>query len=72
MRDLFDHLEELPAPARRVCQRFTRILNDGEYSAFDVCASFLAALKTDGYTFDIGLDGIPTNLRKINPLERTK
>ena len=72
MRDLFNHLEELPTPVRRVCQRFTRILNDGEYNAFDVCASFLAALKTDGYTFDISHDGIPINLRKVNPLERTQ
>ena len=66
MRDLFDHLEELPAPARRVCKRFARILADGEYNAFDVCTSFLKALKNDGYTFDIGLDGVPTNLRKIS------
>jgi len=71
MRDLFDHLDELPTPVRRVCKRFGRILADGEYNAFDVCASFLAALKTDGYTFDIGLDGVPTNLRKIN-MEPTK
>jgi hypothetical protein len=71
MRDLFDHLEELPTPVRRVCKRFSRILADGEYNAFDVCASFLAALKTDGYTFDYGLDGVPTNLRKIN-MEPTK
>ena len=66
MRDLFDHLEELPTPARRVCNRFARILADGEYNAFDVSTSFLKALKNDGYTFDIGLDGVPTNLRKIN------
>ena len=66
MRDLFDHLEELPTPVRRVCKRFTRILAAGEYNDFDVCAVFLKALKTDGYTFNYGLDGVPTNLRKIN------
>jgi len=66
MRDLFDHLEELPAPVHRVCKRFARILADGEYNAFDVSTSFLKALKNDGYTFYIGLDGLPANLRKIN------
>ena len=66
MSDLFEHTAEPPTPVRRVCQRFARILEAGEYDAVLICMSFKLALKNDGYTFDYGLDGIPTNLRKIN------
>ena len=59
--DLFETIETLPLCIQNVLANFER---DG-YD-YETCAKYLPILESKGYTFELGLDGIPFNLTKIN------
>lgn len=62
MRDLFNHLEELPAIVRDVILSYA----NHEDSDYTTCQNLFDEISIFGYTFDYGLDAIPHSLRKIN------
>lgn len=61
--DLFEHYENLPEDIQEVILSF-----DEDHDLYNECERLLEELKPLGYTFDYYLDGVPYNLRKINPV----
>jgi hypothetical protein len=59
-RDLFESIDTLPLCIQNALANFER---DG-YD-YETCAKYLAILKSNGYTFEFGLDAVPFNLTKI-------
>ena len=59
--DLFEFPNLLPEPVRDA------INETGEVGDYIECEALKERLNALGYTFDYGLDAMPTNLHKINP-----
>lgn len=64
MTDLFEHAEQQPPQLRPIVEKYSAMDDGDPYAA---CAAFLEEVEAIGYTFDYGLDGIPVDLRPINP-----
>ena len=60
-QDLFEIIETLPLCIQNVLSKFEQ---DG-YD-YETCAKYVALLESKGYTFEVGLDGVPFNLTEIN------
>ena len=63
MIDLFETPEVLPKKLQTV------LINAGEISTYNQCATLLRKVRRLGYTFDYYLDGVPYNLRKLTKAE---
>ncbi|PCF94109.1 hypothetical protein CPA45_19225 [Vreelandella nigrificans] len=62
--DLFEDPSSLPIEVQRLLARYDDLLeNQDPYKA---CSAMLADIKTLGYVFDYGLEGIPYELRPMN------
>lgn len=59
-KDLFDSWEELPENIQAIIEKY------GDCPDYTECKEMEKELKKHGYTFDVGMDSIPYNLRKIN------
>ena len=57
MTDLFETIETLPLCIQNVLSNF-----ENEGYDYETCAKYLAILEAKGYTFEVGLDGVPFNL----------
>lgn len=58
--DLFEFPEQIPADVVKVLEKY------GADLTYKECREMLAEVKQLGYTFEYGLDAIPTNLQKVN------
>lgn len=63
MEDLFEHMETLPSIVVGVIKKYAAMIDDS--ADYQTCEKFLDELQPLGYTFDYGLDGIPSNLKLI-------
>jgi|AntRauTorcE11898_2_1112593.scaffolds.fasta_scaffold03116_1 hypothetical protein len=63
--DLFQHQDELPPNVKTLITSYTRQLEEDEGDAYVTCRYFQKALELHGYTFDYGLDGVPSDLRRV-------
>ncbi|MEL0637655.1 hypothetical protein V6259_12880 [Marinomonas sp. TI.3.20] len=61
--DLFEHIDTLPETVREIVLAYS---GEDEGIGYQECQELEQALKPLGYTFDWGLDGTPSDLRKIN------
>ena len=61
MTDIFEIIETLPLDVQNVLGSFER-----EGYDYETCAKYLLVLFSKGYTFEVGLDGVPFNLTKID------
>lgn len=57
MTDLFEIIETLPLDIQNVLAQFER-----EGYDYETCEKYLQILKSKGYSFEYGLDGLPFNL----------
>lgn len=58
-QDLFESIETLPLCIQNVLSKFER-----EGYDYETSAKYLPVLEGMGYTFEVGLDGVPFNLTK--------
>ena len=58
--DLFERVETLPPVIQGILSEYSECDND-----YETCEALQSELLQHGYTFDWGLDAIPTNLRKV-------
>lgn len=64
--DLFQRQEELPPNVQTLITRYTAQIEENEGDSYVTCRYFQKALELHGYTFDYGLDGVPTDLRSVS------
>lgn len=64
--DLFEEQENLPLNVQEVIARYTDMLERGEDDGYILCKSFQSDIKKMGYTFEFGLDAVPSNLQKMD------
>ena len=62
--DLFEHYNQQPDELRAVCKKYQYLLEIGEIEPYQVCKEFLRAANSIGYTFEVGLDHSPYDLKK--------
>lgn len=65
--DLFQHQDDLPAVVQTLITSYTRQIEEDEGDSYVLCRYFQKALEPHGYTFDYGLDGVPVDLRRVEP-----
>lgn len=58
-----DLFECIPVIIKPICDKWIKIEMDKGYLTYEDCKQFLSELNNYGYTFDYGLDAIPSNLR---------
>lgn len=63
--DLFDFHEHQPEFLSGIVTHYEQLLDLGERDGYQVCAEFLKVVKSVGYTFSYGLDGVPYDLRLL-------
>ncbi|WP_145840208.1 hypothetical protein [Marinobacter sp. P4B1] len=63
--DLFECQETLPEDVQAIISRYTDALESGGDNGYEVCREFLFEMEIRGYTFEYGLDAVPTDLRLI-------
>ncbi|WP_342632769.1 hypothetical protein [Marinobacter alkaliphilus] len=63
--DLFEYQETLPEDVQAIISQYTDALESGDDNGYEVCRQFLTEMESRGYTFEYGLDAVPTDLRLI-------
>lgn len=58
--DLFERVKTLPPVIQGILSEYSECDND-----YETCKALHSELLQHGYTFDWGLDAVPTNLRKV-------
>lgn len=64
--DLFESYEDLPDKLREIVLRYSVDLEESERPRVELCEEFLKEVQEQGYTFDYGLDFVPTGLMKMD------
>jgi hypothetical protein len=66
--DLFENQDQLPAGIRAIIDHHMAQIEEGECDSYAVCRDFQIRMANEGYTFDYGLDGVPSDLRRSVPM----
>lgn len=61
--DLFEDIEALPDDIQALCYELSDAVENDEGDAYLILKDYLARFEAIGYTFDYGLDAVPTDLR---------
>lgn len=65
VEDLFENYDKQPKKLAEIVEFYMDKMNDGDYS-YEDSKDFLNRVNAIGYTFDVGLDNEPFNLRPIS------
>ncbi|MCT2410039.1 hypothetical protein NZD88_20985 [Chryseobacterium antibioticum] len=61
--DLFECIPDIVKP---ICDKWLAIEQKNGYLSYSDCGKFLLEINQYGYTFDYGLDALPSFLRKLD------
>ena len=62
--DLFEYPDMQPPELRLITEKYSA-MDDGDF--YEVIRAFLVEVEFVGFTFEYGLDGVPCDLRAIEP-----